>query len=326
MVKHENTPTSVNCMRGLSNKFIHDLQNQDGILYPILERIRNDHTLMLAIRDGYLNVYYRGGNILKVSEDKGFYQTFFDVNYGLGKIIDNAESTVESRNDAEKMVDYLSNRKMIMDEFFAKKGKAEREFQQLVARENNNSSISGKCEYFITDIEITIRDLARFDMAAIQWLAKDRKNGSRCKPALIEMKYGDSSLQGDAGLVKHLKDMDTFISKRHEQYVDLLHTMENQFNQLVELRLLKYNQGVSNAKIKLEVNVIPEIVFIIANHNPRSKILRELLAKPEVQMYGQSKLFDLKFYVASFAGYGLHTNCMHELREFQSLVGLEKTE
>jgi hypothetical protein len=189
----------VNGMRGLSNNFVSDLKEQEGILYPILERIRNDHTLMLAIRDGYFNVYYRGGNILKVSEKKGFYQTFFDTNYGLGKDIGNGEKLIRSKMDAEEIVSLLSKRKIVMDEFFAKKGKAEREFQQLVARENNNSSISGKCEYFITDIEISVPYLGRFDMAAIQWPAKDRKYGNKCKVALIEMKYSDSSLQGDAG-------------------------------------------------------------------------------------------------------------------------------
>lgn len=70
--------------------------------------------------------------------------------------------------DAQKLVDCLPQRKVIMDEFFAKKGKVEREFQQLVARENNNSTVSGKCEYFITDIEVNVKNLGRFDVAAIQ--------------------------------------------------------------------------------------------------------------------------------------------------------------
>lgn len=96
--------------------------------------------------------------------------------------------------------------------------------------------------------------------------------------------------------------------------------MERQFNQLTELGLLKYNKGASNSKIRLNPNKHPEIVFVIANHNPRSRILKELLEKPEIQKFGQSSLFDLKFFIASFAGYGLHSSCMRSLQDFKLLV------
>ena len=48
-------------MRKLSNSFMNDLMLADGRLYPILDRVRQDETLMLAIREDYINVYYRGG-------------------------------------------------------------------------------------------------------------------------------------------------------------------------------------------------------------------------------------------------------------------------
>jgi len=96
-----------------------------------------------------------------------------------------------------------------MDEYFSIHGKAEREFQQLIARENNNSAISNESEYFISDIEVA-KPNARFDIMAICWLADQRKNGNKCKAALIEMKYGDSALTGSASLLKHLKDMENW--------------------------------------------------------------------------------------------------------------------
>jgi len=69
-------------MRALSEHFMDDLIKPDGLLYPILKRVKIDHTLMLAIRENYVNIYYRGGNILRVTEQsKGSYQTFFDVKY-----------------------------------------------------------------------------------------------------------------------------------------------------------------------------------------------------------------------------------------------------
>ena len=54
----------------------------DGLLHPILERVKQDQTLMLAIRGNYINIYYRGGNILKVEEQgKSRYRASFDKQY-----------------------------------------------------------------------------------------------------------------------------------------------------------------------------------------------------------------------------------------------------
>ncbi len=307
-------------MRGLSKKFMADLMKPEGKLNPILTRVRKDQTLMLAIRDGYINIYYRGGNILKITEHReGFYQTYFDDQFNkTGKNIPNSPTIITSQDDAQKWVASFAERRNIMDEYFSHYGKAEREFQQLVARENNNSSISNETEYFVSDIEVTVPRLARFDIIAIRWLASQRKSGNKCKAALIEMKYGDSALGGDAGILKHLKDMDTLISDT-ERYAELLETMENQFNQLDKLELLKFNKGTSNAKVELNVANLPEVIFIIANHNPRSSILESILSDPEIDTYNQSELFDLRFYVASFAGYGLYANCMRTLAEFWDL-------
>ena len=275
---------------------------------------------MLAIRENFINIYYRGGNILKIMEhNKGSYQASFDDRYNKsGLLIPDSPSEINNQNDSRSWIDSFPSRKNIMDEYFSTYGKAEREFQQLIARENNNSTISNESEYFVSDIEVA-EPYARFDIMAIRWLAAQRKNGSNCKAALIEMKYGDSALTGSAGLLKHLKDMEKLISNK-DRYSKLLETMESQFNQLDELGLLKFNKGTSNAKVKLNPDEIPEVIFVIANHNPRSPKLKTILRDPEIDKYAQSQLFDLKFYVASFAGYGLHAKCMFPLVEFLKLL------
>ena len=66
-------------MRVLSECFMENLLDPDGLFFLILDRVKKDHTLMLAIRKNNINVYYRGGNVLKLTEDKkGCYSTFFD--------------------------------------------------------------------------------------------------------------------------------------------------------------------------------------------------------------------------------------------------------
>ena len=307
-------------MRKLSAKFMGDLVDSDGVLHPILTRVKKDHTLMLAIRENFINIYYRGGNILKIMEhNKGSYQASFDDRYNKsGLLIPDSPSEINNQNDSRSWIDSFPSRKNIMDEYFSTYGKAEREFQQLIARENNNSTISNESEYFVSDIEVA-EPYARFDIMAIRWLAAQRKNGSNCKAALIEMKYGDSALTGNAGLLKHLKDMEKLITNK-DGYSKLLETMESQFTQLDELGLLKFNKGTSNAKVKLNPDETPEVIFVLANHNPRSPKLKTILSDPEIDKYAQSQLFDLKFYVASFAGYGLHAKCMFPLVEFLKLL------
>jgi len=307
-------------MRKLSAKFMGDLVDSDGVLHPILTRVKKDHTLMLAIRENFINIYYRGGNILKIMEhNKGSYQASFDDRYNKsGLLIPDSPSEINNQNDSRSWIDSFPSRKNIMDEYFSTYGKAEREFQQLIARENNNSTISNESEYFVSDIEVT-ETYARFDIMAIRWLAAQRKNGNNCKVALIEMKYGDSALTGSAGLLKHLKDMEKLISNK-DSYAKLLETMESQFNQLDELGLLKFNKGTSNTKVKLNVDNKPEVIFILANHNPRSPKLKTILSDPEIDKYAQSELFDLRFFVASFSGYGLHSKCMLPLVEFRGLL------
>lgn len=309
-------------MRALSEHFMDDLVKPDGLLYPILARVKKDHTLMLAIRKNCINIYYRGGNIINLKDhNKGFYQASFDDQYNkFGQDIPFSPTTITNQDDAKKWVVSFPDRKNVMDEYFSAYGKSEREFQQLVARENNNSTISNESEYFISDIEVTDPDCgARFDIMAIRWLATQRKKGNNCKAALIEMKYGDGALEGSAGLLKHLKDMETLISNK-DRYGKLMLTMESQFNQLDQLELLKFNKGTSEAKVKLNTDEKPEVIFILANHNPRSTKLKTILSDPEFEEYEKSKHFDLRFYVASFAGYGLHARCMHTLAEFRKLL------
>ena len=315
-------------MRALSQTFMNDLLNQNGLLHPILERLKQDHTLMLSIREDYTNIYYRGGNILRVKEQRnGSYSAFFDNEYNKSALPSpDLPDTIESQDAARVWGGSFQDLKGIMDFYFSKYSKPEREFQQLVARENNFSTISNQSEYFVSDIEFADSNLgARFDILALRWLASQRKNTSNCRPALIEMKYGDDALNGNAGVLKHLQDIDALISDGNK-YKALIETMEMQFNQLDELGLLNFNRVANWTKIKLDANEKPEVIFVLANHNPRSSMLSKILNDPEIDTYDHSLNFDLKFYAASFAGYALHADCMVTLSQFRELLKSKNAE
>ena len=90
-------------MRELSNKFFCGLKNVKGMLHPVLERVQNDHALMLAIRDGYINIYYRGGNILNVKEQRqGSYLASFEVKYNkAGKSMPALPKAIIAQSDSD---------------------------------------------------------------------------------------------------------------------------------------------------------------------------------------------------------------------------------
>jgi hypothetical protein len=312
-----------NMRRELSPKFMSDLLNPEGVLHPILSSVKTDQTLMLTIRDGFINIYYRGGNILEVTEKKGGgkYGGFFDKSYNkTGREMPTTPATINNQDDAKEWVVALPVLKSIMNESLSANSKDEREFQQLVARENNFSSISNETDYFISDIEVSESTLkARFDMIAIKWLTTKHKNGNNCRIAFIEMKYSYCALGGKAGMLKHLKDIDSLISD-NESFAKIKVVIEKQFNQLDQLGLLKFNKGQKYTKVSIDPNEKPEVIFILANHNPRAKRLKKILSSPEITAYNESSHFDLRFFVANFAGYGLYAKCMLNLSEFSKLL------
>ena len=213
--------------RAISDSFMNDLKK--AVLYPLLERVQQDQTLLLSIRNKYINIYYRGGNILRIkAKSDGSYSTSFDQKYckSINSPIPQFPEIIRNQKDSEDCVGVLQKLKLIVDRYFSSVRRGlEREFQQLIARENNFSSKSRISGYYVTDIEYEILG-ARFDILTLQHLVNKRKLNFR--PAIIEMKYGDNSLEGKSGIIKHLKDIDNFI-KDKKKYNTLLETMKSQW-------------------------------------------------------------------------------------------------
>jgi hypothetical protein len=66
--------------RGISSEFKDELRK--GKLQPILELVRHDDTLSLEIRNGYVDIYYRGGLLLGLTEQAlDSFSCHFDEQY-----------------------------------------------------------------------------------------------------------------------------------------------------------------------------------------------------------------------------------------------------
>jgi len=66
-------------MRKLEDHFLEDLKT--GLLNALLNYVKADNTLDLEIRENYINIYYRGGNLLRVKWIRSTYNYFFDEKY-----------------------------------------------------------------------------------------------------------------------------------------------------------------------------------------------------------------------------------------------------
>lgn len=118
---------------------------------------------MLAIRENAINIYYRGGNLVRlVGQTSGRYKADFDAKYNLaGQALPVLPTNIQSQDESAQWMTAFPILKQVMDEYFSVHSKPEREFQQLLARENNHSTISNESEYFIADIEFAAPRPAR---------------------------------------------------------------------------------------------------------------------------------------------------------------------
>ena len=292
--------------RLLSTTFIADL-----LKGKLLEYVKRDNTLDIEIRENYINIYYRGGNALKVTEiGVNRYNYHFDSKY-LNITTFLSEEIINEFKIKLAWNNYFPLAKQAMDFYFTKYSKEEREYQQLVVRENNYSSIANSTDYFIVDIEYDNRKNARFDIVAIEWKsdASIRKLMNSYKPKLIviEMKYGDRAFKGSAGIHKHISDFNDF-TENPQTVAEFKEEMLGMFRQKRQLGLIPCLSGDGNLNEISHYADEIEMMFLIANHDPASSIL-------QTELSGLNN-HNIKFITSNFTGFGLFKENVFDYNQF----------
>lgn len=284
-------------MRTLPPAMLAELKN--GFLQPLLSAVLADNSLCLDIRKNYCNIYYKGGNLLRLSKGKAGYASFFDANYGVKA----PSKTIQDKKRAQAWVDQIPALKKAIDA----KVTLEREIQQLLIRENNSERYAELTDYWITDQEYTTHLKSRFDVVALEWI---RASGFRKKPARLaigEIKTGDNALsseRGGSGILKHCDDVETFLQEKLPKFRDEIQGMVQQKAELGLLPPEFAGVQISNEK--------PILFLVLSGHQPRSEKLRTELKLVQKMEYRQ---FDLRFAQASFAGFALFASHMRTLRD-----------
>lgn len=317
--------------RGITPEF--EAQLCEGILFPLLQRIRHDDTLSLEVRNGYVDIYYRGGRLLELREQgksASSFGTAFDEAYIKPikdcplQLPEPPRRTIRTREDATAWVDAIAAYKQAMDIRFSKHTKIEREYQQAVVRDNNRHTSGDQSDYFVVDVEYAQSRSAcedqvadyRFDMVGFRWPVKGGSRASNVvTPVIMEMKAGDGVLASHLdsktgkkmpGLIKHVEDIEQFLTPRKgemvsEPYAYMCEELKESYALKLRLGLQCIPKRMSRHKtIEIDATRPPEVLFVLANHQPSSSVLRR-----ELQDLPARKRAD--YYVASvtYAGYAL---------------------
>ena len=247
-------------IRGLQLQHLNTEQRQ--VVTDLVKIVNADKTLDLQIRDSYINIYYLGGNLLKVSgfnSRSGRIGFHFDKKYFKRKngnhLPIELPSVTAGFNDWEYSLNKL---KKVMDGWFTDYPKAERQTQHGLCLMHRNDKQS---QWIVIDIEyatwlhdtIKGRKLCRFDMVAVK--RDSIRQGQPLTLYLIELKDGDKALSKKSGVEDHARDFLQFLNDKNDQKARNAFTdsMKNIIREKTELGLLPMTlSGTELTEIKVK--------------------------------------------------------------------------
>lgn len=168
-------------MRKLSDSFIDCLHS--GFLAGMLQAVRDDHDLNLEIREGYINIYFKGYSLLKLTEASSRrYQVEIHSAFTAGLNLPSELTNVKTTADLLGMLPQLKQN-------IIQRGKSslEIEYEQMIIRANNFEPRNNS-EYFIIDRQYTI-NVGRFDLIGIYWERSHRRKNQEVDLCLMEVKF-----------------------------------------------------------------------------------------------------------------------------------------
>ena len=231
-------------MRKINTRFVEDLLY--GELSYFLTQVKNNRNMLsLEIRNGYINIYYKGGNLLKITQKSKGYACHFDARYckhmsgdGEFELLNNLRS-----DDLSSYQMYFSLMMQEMGRWFEDHPKPERDYQHQLLVNNPE----------IIDIEYQIGRRMRLDMLIF---VDD-------KLLIVENKYGTGAIGGKAGVAEHYKDICEVIND--EKLLDEL------IDSVCHISRAKNALGLTDTIIKRTDIKSVEILFLLANYNPHSQ-------------------------------------------------------
>lgn len=245
-------------MRKLSEQFMAALRH--GLLADLTKQIIADKDLDLQIRDGYVNIYYKGNSLLRLTEAGTRYRVDIHEKFCTGL-------TVPAMLDGQTMPLFLALVPTLKDNIIRYgKSSLEIEYEQLLIRANNVEPRNNS-EYFILDRQYAIGP-DRFDLVGIYWDRHGRKRGQEVPLCLMEVKF---ALNSD---IKEIHEqLQRYYRSIKERVSALAQEYESVFRQKLELGL--FNQTKERIEAMKTLRISPDInrfqfIVVLVDYNPYS--------------------------------------------------------
>ena len=278
----------------------------------ITDYVRISPYLDMEMRGNCVMVYYRGGKILTIFEDKKL--EGLAVEYYIDK---NAKLLVPQIDTIEE---YFAKAMHIIDihEALVKSKLGEKEIQQRVVYENNLSINADNTDYFVADVEWADNDIlgGRADIIAFRWNHKEHRK-RLLQLTIIEVKQGEGSIVTS---VDKNGNISPGLSKHYDDFVKLYQDIDG-VKSLAEdmLVVLKQKKDLGLVKgldklfedsrgRKVTPEIFPQVdfLFLLSNYHHYSDNLKKELEKlPD----------DARFISSSFMGYGLYKDFIHTKKD-----------
>jgi len=249
-------------MRELSPTFLNCLKS--GFLSEITQGVREDHDLNLEIREGYINIYYKGNSLLKLTEASSLprYRVAIHKKF-IGGINVSSDLTEQTTPGFVKSIPFIK-------ENIIKYGKRslEIEYEQMIIRANNYEP-HNNTEYYIVDRQYAVSD-GRFDLSGIYWKMEGRQWNREAQVCFMEIKY---ALNPD---LQHIHEQ----LAKYYQYIkshaaDIAQEMEVVFKQKLELGLYDLPVNRLNAMKTLKFSTTIEqfqFILVLVDYNQNSRL------------------------------------------------------
>jgi len=248
---HKLSPTFLNCLKS-------------DFLSEITEYVKDDHDLNLEIRDSYINIYYKGNSLLKLTEVGSLprYKAQIDK-----KFLEGIKISLElTKSSVPKFVKNIP----FIKENIIKHGhnSLELEYEQMIIRANN-FEYRNNTEYFIVDKQYAVKE-GRFDLTGFYWKRVGRKKNQKVPVCFMEIKF---ALNTDIRLVH--EQLAKYYEPIKNNAADIAEEMENVFKQKLTLEL--YDQPSARLKVMNTLTFSRNIkdfqfILVLVDYNPNSRL------------------------------------------------------
>ena len=266
-------------MRGLSENYFDCLKS--GFLSGITESVKGDPDLNLEIRNNYINVYYKGNSLLKLSETSTHqYKAVIDKKF--------LEGLRFPLVFTEGNIDQFLSAIPLLKQNIVKHGKRslELEYEQMIIRANNYEPRNNS-EYFIVDRQYAVKE-GQYDLTGIFWERSRRRKNQEVPVCLMEIKF---ALNADINIVH--EQIYRYYKSIKPRAAEFATEMQFVFRQKLDLGIYKQPKerlaALKTLKFSREIEKF-QFILVLVDYNPYSSKL-DLSSLANLPFADQIKVF-----------------------------------